>query len=49
MQDKKKMIAETSDQLGFITLENEVVLDSLLVSDKIPSCFYWTDYCYHSL
>ena len=38
MQDKKKMaIAETSNQLGFTTLENEVVLDSLLVSGKIPS------------
>lgn len=36
MQDKK-MIAETSNQLGFTTLENEVVLDGLLVSGKIPS------------
>src|SRR5215207_6836814 len=37
MQDKKKMIAETSNQLGFTTLENEFVLDGLLVSGKIPS------------
>jgi hypothetical protein len=30
MQDKKKMmIAKTSNQLGFATLENEVVLDGL--------------------
>jgi beta,beta-carotene 9',10'-dioxygenase len=39
MQDnkKKKKIAETSNQLGFTTLENELVLDGLLVSGKIPS------------
>ena len=38
MHDKKKMIAETSNQLGFTTLENElVVLDGLLVRGKIPS------------
>jgi beta,beta-carotene 9',10'-dioxygenase len=38
MQDKKKMmIANTSNQLGFATLQNEVVLDGLLVSGKIPS------------
>jgi carotenoid cleavage dioxygenase-like enzyme len=38
MQDnKRKMIAETSNQLGFTTLENEVVLDSLIVSGEIPS------------
>ena len=40
MQDKKKkkmVIAETSNHLGFTTLENEVVLDGLLVSGKIPS------------
>ena len=37
MQDKKMMIAETSNQLGFTTLKNEVVLDGLLVSGKIPS------------
>jgi carotenoid cleavage dioxygenase-like enzyme len=39
MQDKKKkmVIAETSNQLGFTTLENEVGLDGLLVSGKIPS------------
>jgi beta,beta-carotene 9',10'-dioxygenase len=37
MQDKKKMIAETSNQLGFTTLENELVLDDLLLSGKIPS------------
>jgi beta,beta-carotene 9',10'-dioxygenase len=38
MQDKKKMIAETSNQLGFTTLENElVVLDGLFVRGKIPS------------
>jgi carotenoid cleavage dioxygenase-like enzyme len=43
MQDnKKKIIAETSDQLGFTTLENEVILDSLLVSGKVPSWFYGT-------
>ena len=39
MQDKKKMMIteETSNQLGFTTLENEVVLDGLLVNGKIPS------------
>ena len=37
MQDKKMMIAETSNQLGFTTLKNEVVLDGLLVSGKIPA------------
>ena len=37
MQDKKMMIAETSNQSGFTTLKNEVVLDGLLVSGKIPS------------
>jgi beta,beta-carotene 9',10'-dioxygenase len=36
MQDKK-MIAETSNQLGFTTLENEFVLEGLFVRGKIPS------------
>jgi carotenoid cleavage dioxygenase-like enzyme len=40
--NKKKIIAETSNQLGFTTLENEVILDSLLVSGKIPSWLYGT-------
>jgi hypothetical protein len=35
MQDKKKMmIAKTNNQLGFATLENEVVLDGLFSYEK---------------